>query len=343
VAFVQRFGSAVNLNPHLHVLVLDGVYAPVAPYGPLLFHRLPDPTDAEIGKLLTTFRKRLATRLRRAGLLAPDRDDAGEAPPLPFGSESLGATYAAAVQGRDAGGGAIPRIGRDPSALFQPPAGARLAVQHGFSLHAGVRISGSDRERLERLVRYVARPAIATERLELAADGAVIYRLRRPFSDGTRAVRFEPLTFLEKLAALVPPPRAHLVTYHGILAPAAGYRDAVVPRPTPPRGPLRCPRAGPARHSSREAGATAGTPPPDEDEDERRRRLSWAELLLRVFRIDVLECPHCGSRRRLIALITDPPVVRDILVCVGLDPDPPPRAPPRDHDAAFDPFTDVPA
>jgi hypothetical protein len=66
-------------------------------------------------------------------------------------------------------------------------------------------------------------------------------------------------------------------------------------------------------------------------------------LLLRVFRIDVLECPHCGSRRRLIALITDPPVVRDILVCVGLDPDPPPRAPPREDPPAFDPFTDLPA
>ena len=48
-------------------------------------------------------------------------------------------------------------IGRRPDAPFVPPAGARLAVQHGFSLHAGVRISGSDRERLERLVRYVAR------------------------------------------------------------------------------------------------------------------------------------------------------------------------------------------
>jgi hypothetical protein len=331
VSFVQRFGSALNLNPHLHVLVLDGVYAPVEPDGPLLFHRLPDPTDAEIGKLLTTLRKRLATRFRRLALAPPESEPDGEDPALPFESESLAATYAAAVQGRDASGAPVTRIGRNPEAPFVPLAGARLAVQHGFSLHAGVRISGSDRERLERLVRYVARPAIASERLELADDGSAIYHLRRPFSDGTRAVRFDPLTFLERLAALVPPPRAHLVTYHGILAPNAAYRDAVVPHPGSASrpGPLRRHRAGPAA--------------PDDDDDERRRRLTWAQLLLRVFRIDVLECPHCGSRRRLIALITDPPVVRDILVCVGLDPDPPPRAPPREDPPAFDPFTELPA
>ena len=51
-------------------------------------------------------------------------------------------------------------------------------------------------------------PAIASERPQLADDGSVVYHLRRPFGDGTRAVRFDPLTFLEKLAALVPPPRA---------------------------------------------------------------------------------------------------------------------------------------
>ena len=59
-----------------------------------------------------------------------------------------------------------------------------------------------DRGRLEHLVRYVLRPPIAQERLELAADGAVLLRLRRPWSDGTRAIRFEPSEFLEKLAAM---------------------------------------------------------------------------------------------------------------------------------------------
>jgi len=48
----------------------------------------------------------------------------------------------------------------------------------------------------------------------------------------------------------------------------------------------------------------------------------------RVFGLDVLECPNCKHRRRVIALITDPPVIRRILRCLGHDPDPPQRAPP---------------
>jgi hypothetical protein len=201
------------------------------------------------------------------------------------------------------------------------PKGARLALQHGFTLHAGVRISGTDRERLERLCRYVARPALATERLTLRDDGTARYRLRRPFADGTpreprgqetTAVAFEPLTLIEKLAALVPPPRAHLLTYHGVLAPGAAWRDAVVPRATP---------TVPRRRERR--------PAHDSDPELARRRYTWAELMKRVFHLDVLTCPHCGNPRRLIALLTDPHVVRDILACLGLPTDPPPIHPPR--------------
>jgi hypothetical protein len=56
-------------------------------------------------------------------------------------------------------------------------------------------------------------------------------------------------------------------------------------------------------------------------------------LLRRVFKIDVLCCPTCGSRRRLIALITHRPVVHRILQYLGLPADPPtlasPRSPPQ--------------
>ncbi|MFH1998529.1 MAG: hypothetical protein ABIK28_02560 [Planctomycetota bacterium] len=41
---------------------------------------------------------------------------------------------------------------------------------------------------------------------------------------------FEPLTFIEKLCALVPPPRQHLVTYHCVLAPNAWFRGQVIPQ-----------------------------------------------------------------------------------------------------------------
>lgn len=72
------------------------------------------------------------------------------------------------------------------------------------------------------------RPPIAQERLEVAPDGTVLLRLRRPWSDGTRAIRFEPSEFLEKLAAMIPKPRINLLVYHGVFAPHAhGRQDAV--------------------------------------------------------------------------------------------------------------------
>jgi hypothetical protein len=52
-------------------------------------------------------------------------------------------------------------------------------------------------------------------------------------------------------------------------------------------------------------------------------RYSWAELMMRVFDIDVLRCEHCGARRKLIAMITEPFVVRRILRHLGLEHEPP--------------------
>jgi hypothetical protein len=68
--------------------------------------------------------------------------------------------------------------------------------------------------RLERLCRYAARPPVATERLSLLADGRLLYGLKHRWHDGTTHVLFEQLELLEKLAALVPPPRFNLVRYY---------------------------------------------------------------------------------------------------------------------------------
>ncbi len=76
-----------------------------------------------------------------------------------------------------------------------------------------------------RLCRYVARPPLAEERLSVnERTGKVVYGFRRPFRDGSTHVALDPMSFLSRLAALVPPPRMHLVTYHGVLAPSASWR-----------------------------------------------------------------------------------------------------------------------
>ena len=60
-----------------------------------------------------------------------------------------------------------------------------------------------------------------------------------------------------------------------------------------------------------------------------RQRLSWAQLLARVFLIDVLHCPHCGGRRRIVSFLTDPQVVRRILTHLGMPTEAPVVKPAR--------------
>ena len=104
-----------------------------------------------------------------------------------------------------------------------------------MSLHADVAVPARDRDRLERLCRYVARPPLAHDRLEVRPDGRLALRLKTRWRDGTTHILMERHELLERLVPLIPPPRAHQVRYHGVLAPCASARDRVVLGPRPPR------------------------------------------------------------------------------------------------------------
>ena len=89
----------------------------------------------------------------------------------------------------------------------------------GFSLHASVAAKARERDKLERLCRYITRPAVSEKRLSLTAQGKVRYELKTPYRDGTTHVIFEPLDFIARLAALVPKTRVNLTRYHNVFAP----------------------------------------------------------------------------------------------------------------------------
>ncbi|MBK9363632.1 MAG: transposase [Rubrivivax sp.] len=132
-----------------------------------------------------------------------------------------------------------------------------------------------------------------------------------------------PLEFMQRLAALVPRPRLHLIRFHGVLAPNAKLRPLVVPR-------------GPEVQA--QATKVAVT---DQCEAEmvqaRPHRISWARLLKRVFDIDMQHCPNCGAGElKIIAAILERPVIEKILTHLGPDPQPPPRGRAREagHDVA---------
>jgi hypothetical protein len=233
VNVVQHFASALHLDIHFHALVLDCVYTCESPWTDPVFHPFAPPTDEDVARLCRTIRDRVLRLLERRGLLEGDAGKGADVePPL------LDALAAASIAGRVAlgerAGRTLARIGAHPGREVSFVPGELCAQIDGFSLHARVRVPRGDRNRLERLCRYVARPAIATERLSLSRHGNELYRFRRPWRDGSTHVVFEPLVFRERLAALVPRPRAHLVRDHGVLAPSATWRDRIVPGPRPP-------------------------------------------------------------------------------------------------------------
>jgi len=77
-------------------------------------------------------------------------------------------------------------------------------------------------------------------------------------------------------------------------------------------------------------------PGPHRDPSRRLRRVAWADLLRRVFAIDVLECPRCGWRIRLVAVIHAPDATQTILECLDLPSRAPPLAAPQLDDAEGD-------
>ena len=167
---IQRFGSSLNLNLHLHSLVLDGVYTRPAPEAAPVFHPLPAPTDEEIAKILERVREGVEKLLRRRGRLPEE-----PSPPDPVAEQMpLLAGYAAAsIQELLATG---PRAGhpvrrlRSAAAVVDAtkPRCARLA---GFSLHANVSVAAHAREQLEHLCRYLLRPPLALDRLTESSGG----------------------------------------------------------------------------------------------------------------------------------------------------------------------------
>ena len=271
VTLIQRFGSALNLNIHLHMLFVDGAYS-FSGRG-AAFHRARRPTDTELAQLLDALCQRIVRVLERRGLLIADPVD----PYLDLEPGSgLDQIQAASIAYRIAIG---PHAGRKALVLYSLPplentSNRPLVAQvAGFSLHAATVCEAWQRSRLERLCRYVTRPPIATKRLYVDDRGRVVYQYKHPFRDGSTHVLLEPLDFIARLAALVPRPRLNLTRFHGIFAPNFKHRARIVP--DQPRGKV--------------------------DSDQPTAPMSWAQRLKRVFQIDIETCPECGGKLRVIA------------------------------------------
>ena len=101
------------------------------------------------------------------------------------------------------------RLGDGPALGHVASRGPRQAQLDGFDLHANVWVPPNDRARLEQRGRYLLRPPLAQDRVQLRADGRVLVTLKTVWRDGTSHLLFEPIEFLEKLAAIIPTTTSH--------------------------------------------------------------------------------------------------------------------------------------
>jgi hypothetical protein len=186
----------------------------------------------------------------------------------------------------------------------------------GFSLDATVRIAANDRRGLERLLRYCARPPFAAERIEELDRHRLIYHLPKPGPDGRTQLLLSPLELIERIAALVPPPRQHRHRYYGVLAPNAPLRAAVTAM------------APEARAVQPPPVQTSGDAP-DETPHRAAARYLWAMLLARIYEVFPLTCMRCGTEMRIVAFITEAAAVQRILSHIGEPATPPRIAPAR--------------
>src|SRR5438094_4961487 len=240
VTFIQRFGSALNLHVHYHLLFLEGVFLDRTDQGrtPRFLASAP-PTDTDIADVIQKISRRVIRKLRHLGYLEAGSDDtvATGYDPLLDHEPAHARTMAASVQQRVAygerAGQQVRRIGAGFGSEGEAPrlTGPHCASVHGFSLHAHTQIPAHRRDQLERLIRYTARGAVSLERLQEDTNGDLVYTFTHPWSDGTMGIRLSPLELLEKLAALVPLPHGHLVRYGGCLAPQSHLRGAILPTP----------------------------------------------------------------------------------------------------------------
>ena len=297
----------MGVFPHLHLLVLDGVYVKTGADAAPTFHELPPPTARDELLVSAKISKRVAALLRRRGLVDPDAT-AERAP------TALEKWYAKALEEQ----ARLALVGSDgvieprrPSSSGRPPSTGDFS---GFSIHARVSVRAGDKDGRERLAAYCARPPFAEAQLSRTEDGRIALELSRPRWTGETHAIFDPLQLVRRIAWMIPPPRQHQIRFAGVLASAAKLRSEIIPP-----GPV---------------DTTLALVPPNampEVSSARCQRIDWAMLLARVG-IDALACPECGGRMRVLAVISEPAIVRQILDHLGVPSEPPtlakPRAPP---------------
>jgi hypothetical protein len=202
VTFIQRFGSAINVHVHYHVVFLEGVYLDRTDQGrPPRFLPGEPPTNTAIADVVQKISRRVIRTLRQLGYLEAGFDVAVATgyDPLVDDAPELAQTMAASVQQRIAfgerAGQRVRRLGTGCGAEGEAPTrtGPRCASVHGFALPANTQVTAHRRDHLERRIRYTARGAVSLEQRTQDAHGDLVSTFTHPWSDGTTGMRLSSL------------------------------------------------------------------------------------------------------------------------------------------------------
>ena len=318
VSFLQRAGGALNLNLHYHLLVLDGLYT-TGEDGSPIFTRVPGIENDELSCVVRGVSRRVIKYLRKTGRLSEEGEEVYIGDGRDEEQEALSHLKRASVSSRIAlgprAGLKVRRIGSSFGFEEEIPKSQSYGCvsMNGFSIHAATSIKAHERDRLEKLLRYLGRGPVSQERISLDEKGNILYELKSSY-DGATHVMFSPMEFIEKLASMIPPPYKHQVNYYGCLSSHSKLRAEIV-------GCSVAESSGQA--DLQQECQNDGEVEAESDDPPATRYIPWAELLKRTFGIDLFTCPKCGGRVRVIAAIMEVEIINKILNHVGLGSDPP--------------------
>jgi hypothetical protein len=180
----------------------------------------------------------------------------------------------------------------------------------GFSVHNSVYVPPSDQQAIEALVRYMMRPPVSLARLRLLPGKDQVLHFPKTGGDdpgSTQPEQIDAMDYVARVLSQIPPPKKHLVRYHGYCSNAA-------------RGKRRR-----EQDSRVDAGLEQEAVPTPTAAALRKR---WADLLRRVYELDPLVCPRCSATMRVVGFITRRETIDRILDHLRRPPTSRPRPPP---------------
>lgn len=181
LVFQYRFGGSLNLKPHLHAVLVDGVFEKeVASDGTerVQFHALPPQHPAELTAVACNVYRKFEMWLKKKGLMRlADADETYEDEDA-LASCLRGSVGIGQIVELDEAGDVQYSQEQADEHRFALRKSPHTGEFGGFSIHAGVTVHAADKNGRERLIRYCARPALSMERMSETSDGLIAYRLR---------------------------------------------------------------------------------------------------------------------------------------------------------------------